>query len=264
MSTFDCLNFSEYLALEVQGSHMTEVYTSLTAFCVAIATFTVAANLIVITALIHSKRRGSNPPDSRNNNNSCLTKLLMTSLAFSDLMLGATIMPLESAELLNRGKLKFGSVLCALRVNMNNVLCAVSVLHIFSMALDRLVAVCRSLLYRQLSKTTGYVMISLSWGVPLVFMFIPAMIVWDFNTDSQQCYIYNFHCGAPFKELVQVVFSTIVYYVSFSATYVMYVIVLWKIQKFHKRKERFAKNLNEKSNERIYTDKNLNPGGGNL
>lgn len=263
MSLLDCLNFSVYLAQQHQVHSDDGVYSSLTAFCVVIATFTVAANLVVIIAMIQSKRRGSKPLDSsmKNNNNSCLTKLLMTSLAFSDLLLGASIMPLESIELLNRGKWTFGSVLCSLRVNINNVLCAVSVLHVFSMSLDRLVAVCRPLLYRQLTVTSGYVMISLSWGVPLVFIFIPDMFLWDFNADSEQCFIYNLHCGSPFKKPAQVVFTSTLFYGTFSATYVFYFIVLWKIQQFHKRKGRFAKNSNEKLNETNNTDNTDHVGG---
>lgn len=240
MDHVNCTNFSSAHPLQDQvnpGDFVINIFMTLFA---TIEILTLTTNGVLLLALICSTRQGSKQPDSNQTKNSTLTKMLMTSLACSDTMLGLFMMSLQLHELSNQGKWTLGSTLCALRIHVNNFLCASSITHIFCMSVDRYVAVCKPLLHRQLTRTTGYVMLSLSWGVPFVLIFIPDMVIHEYSADSEQCLTYTINCGSIYHTPAIVTFYTIVFYVPYIATYILYLVILYEVRQFQKRKVKYA------------------------
>ena len=102
--------------------------------------------------------------------------VLMFSMAVSDVMLAAVIMPLSTIELYHNGNWPFGSLSCEIRMTLDVVLSTTSIYHVTCMAADRYLAICRPFLHRKLSVRMGVVAVGACWALPVAmisFFYIP-------------------------------------------------------------------------------------------
>ncbi|CAL1535546.1 unnamed protein product, partial [Lymnaea stagnalis] len=206
----------------------------------ALAAFTVSSNVIVIVALVKSRRVDSRNVISRSQDNG-ITKLTMESMAVADVLFGVFLIPMFTMEVINKGRWEFGSELCWIRKTINNVLCGVSIYHVFFMALDRFLAICKPMLYRLLTVRHGYAMVALSWVIPCVVFMLVEGFGWNHIgvEDRVNAFEKNRICGSVYNMDVFLIVFTLCFYIPFVAAAILYVFVLREIRNFHKRTPRF-------------------------
>ncbi|XP_005097519.1 5-hydroxytryptamine receptor 4 [Aplysia californica] len=144
-----------------------DVLIVISAFLSLIAAFTVVSNMVVIIALVRPRHQERT-----------ITTYLVSSMAFSDAVLGAFILPLGIYEILNNGRWDIGREMCDIRVTTDVVLSTVSIFHVTNMAIERYLAVCKPWVYRTLSMKTTYLMLGMSWLVPLSIVALPVLCNW--------------------------------------------------------------------------------------
>ena len=115
-------------------------------------TITVAiirAYLYGISASVQSSRRaigGSSQGKQRirlGNDSSNISIVLMVSMAVTDALLGAVIIPLYTIEIFTNGQWPLGNLSCKFRMYLDIVLSVSSIYHVTCMAGDRYLAICR-------------------------------------------------------------------------------------------------------------------------
>ncbi|CAL1533034.1 unnamed protein product, partial [Lymnaea stagnalis] len=126
-----------------------------------IALVTVFSNVILFLAIVL--------PSSRNRtaHKSYRTFMFMSSMAVSDSILGALVMPLSVVPIILNGTWDLGNVTCSGYLAVTNIVCSVNACHILCMAVDKYIAVCRPLQYRLMKKRTIQFMICASWLFPI-------------------------------------------------------------------------------------------------
>ncbi|CAL1533052.1 unnamed protein product, partial [Lymnaea stagnalis] len=132
-----------------------------------VAVFTVVSNVIVLIALVRSRREDNRNILSCARDNG-ITKLTMASMTVVDVLIGMLLTPLFSVDVINKGRWYLGRDLCTARQSLNNVLCSVLIFNILVMALDKYLAICKPMYYRLLTVRHGYAMVVLSWSIPCV------------------------------------------------------------------------------------------------
>ncbi|GFN85452.1 5-hydroxytryptamine receptor 4-like protein [Plakobranchus ocellatus] len=93
--------------------------------------------------------------------------VLITSMAVTDALLGAVIMPLAALETMNNGILRFGSLSCNIYIFLDMILSTTSIYHVICMAGDRYLAVCKPFLHQKLSVRTAAVAVAFCWTIPI-------------------------------------------------------------------------------------------------
>ncbi|XP_059157363.1 octopamine receptor 1-like [Physella acuta] len=219
MNTTACsLTFAEYKQHNGIATS-TFVLVPLAVVCSVITAFTIVVNLMLIIALVRSRRQETRQAPGKHG----ITQMLMTSMAVSDFIFGVFLMPLGVSEIISNGHWKYGQNLCYVRISFINILCAVSIFHVNCLALDKLLAVYKPMWYRMRTVRTGYVMVSVSWLLPVVLLFytLPAMLnlLGPLNTSVYSLVLF---------------FFVLAFYVPCMLAYVLYAAVLLKVIKYNR------------------------------
>uniref|UniRef100_A0A8C9VB27 G-protein coupled receptors family 1 profile domain-containing protein n=1 Tax=Scleropages formosus TaxID=113540 RepID=A0A8C9VB27_SCLFO len=147
----------------------------------AVIILTVFGNLLVIITIAHFKQLHTP------------TNYLVLSLAVTDFLLGAVIMPPSMVRSLETCWY-LGKLFCKIHTSADITLCNTSILNLSLISVDRYYAVCQPLRYH--SKITNYVtmtMILTCWSLSALLGF--GMIFSDLNTwATAEIYTENFLC----------------------------------------------------------------------
>ena len=117
--------------------------------------------------------------------------LLIFSMAVSDALMGALVMPLSVVEIMNNGKWPLGSVICQFRMYLDMALSTSSVYHVAYLALDRYLCVCRPYFHRTLSLRAGILAVAVCWSVALL---IPVSLQIPGSSTTGVVQIPAVHC----------------------------------------------------------------------
>lgn len=97
---------------------------------------TVSGNVLVCATIIANKKLHT------------VTNCFLLSLATTDLLLGAAVMPLSAVATVSGRRWPFGPIVCNLYTSGDVMLCTVSILTLFAISIDRYVAVTSPLWYQ--------------------------------------------------------------------------------------------------------------------
>ncbi|XP_041039858.1 5-hydroxytryptamine (serotonin) receptor 5A, genome duplicate b [Carcharodon carcharias] len=147
---------------------------------------------------------------------------LVASMAMSDVMVAALVMPLSLVHELNGRRWRLGKVLCQLWVSCDVLCCTASIWNVTAIALDRYWSITRHLEYTlKTRKKISNIMIALTWALSAVISLSP-LFGWGktYSEQDDQCQVS--------QEPSYTIFST------FGAFYLPLCVVLfvyWKIYK---------------------------------
>ncbi|XP_067843377.1 5-hydroxytryptamine receptor 5A-like isoform X2 [Heptranchias perlo] len=147
---------------------------------------------------------------------------LVASMAVSDVMVAALVMPLSLVNELFGGRWRLGRVLCHVWVSFDVLCCTASIWNVTAIALDRFWSITRHLEYTlKTRKRISNIMIVLTWALSAVISFSP-LFGWGeaYSADKENCQVS--------QEPSYTIFST------FGAFYLPLCVVLfvyWKIYK---------------------------------
>ncbi|CAM5113004.1 unnamed protein product [Natator depressus] len=148
---------------------------------------------------------------------------LVASLAASDVMVAALVMPLSLVHELAGRRWRLGRRLCQVWIAFDVLCCTASIWNVTAIALDRYWSLSRHLEYTLRSRRCiSNAMIALTWALSAVIALAPLLFGWGetYSEGSQECQVS--------KEPSYTVFST------FGAFYLPLCVVLfvyWKIYK---------------------------------
>ncbi|XP_019412145.1 PREDICTED: 5-hydroxytryptamine receptor 5A, partial [Crocodylus porosus] len=148
---------------------------------------------------------------------------LVASLAASDVLVAALVMPLSLVHELAGRRWRLGRPLCQAWVSVDVLCCTASIWNVAAIALDRYWSITRHLHYTlRARRRLSNLMIGLAWALSAVISLAPLLFGWGetYSAGSQQCQVS--------REPSYAVFST------FGAFYVPLAVVLfvyWKIYK---------------------------------
>ncbi|KAI8771116.1 trace amine-associated receptor 13c [Biomphalaria glabrata] len=221
MNLSDCLN-SEVSKVNISTSAMVviNVVTSI------ITVFTVSTNSIIFIALVKSLCHSHNSLGHR----SLISKCTMTSFVAVEILMGLFLMPLLIIKT-NLGVWTLGTPVIWLKDFLSDFICALTMVHMVTMAVDRYMAVCHPLTYRLLTSRHAYVIVALSWGVPgLVNSNITInnyLHVRRTNDFQHTCMYYDLK---SFIFLLVVLMILPIMLITF-----LYIRILVEVQSFHRR-----------------------------
>ncbi|XP_061083167.1 5-hydroxytryptamine receptor 5A-like [Conger conger] len=147
---------------------------------------------------------------------------LVASMAISDVMVAALVMPLSLVNELSERRWRFGRVLCDVWISFDVLCCTASIWNVTAIALDRYWSITRHLEYTlKARKKISTIMIAVTWALSAVISLSP-QFGWGetYAADEENCQVS--------QEPSYTVFST------FGAFYVPLSVVLfvyWKIYK---------------------------------
>ncbi|KAI2667615.1 5-hydroxytryptamine receptor 5A [Labeo rohita] len=147
---------------------------------------------------------------------------LVASMAISDVMVAALVMPLSLVHELNGRRWKLGRVLCQVWISFDVLCCTASIWNVTAIALDRYWSITRHLEYTlKTRKKISNVMIGLTWLLSSVISLSP-LFGWGetYSEEDMECQVS--------QEPSYTIFST------FGAFYLPLCVVLfvyWKIYK---------------------------------
>ncbi|XP_039982282.1 5-hydroxytryptamine (serotonin) receptor 5A, genome duplicate b isoform X2 [Xiphias gladius] len=146
---------------------------------------------------------------------------LVASMAISDVMVAALVMPLSLVHELNGRLWKLGRVLCQVWVSFDVLCCTASIWNVTAIALDRYWSITRHLEYtHKARKKISNVMIVLTWLLSSIISLSPLFGWGETYSEGMKCQVS--------QELSYTIFST------FGAFYLPLCVVLfvyWKIYK---------------------------------
>lgn len=117
--------------------------------------------------------------------------LLLVSLAISDMLVGAIVMPLSIAyEVLGKWPLVLGMNVCSMWVTFDVLSCTASILNLMMIAIDRYLIITRTCEY-QPRRTTRLMMvyIAIAWGVSIFISITPLIVGWNVIYEDGLCTI---------------------------------------------------------------------------
>uniref|UniRef100_UPI00398EE29D 5-hydroxytryptamine receptor 5A-like n=1 Tax=Pristiophorus japonicus TaxID=55135 RepID=UPI00398EE29D len=210
-----CINRSVFLNESSEGSRLK--WESFTAFRILIVTLlallTIATfvwNLLVLVTILRVKTFHRVPHN------------LVASMAVSDVMVAALVMPLSLVNELLGGRWALGRFLCYVWISFDVLCCTASIWNVTAIALDRFWSITRHLEYTlKTRKRISNIMIVLTWALSAVISISP-FFGWGevYSADKENCHVS--------QEPSYTVFST------FGAFYLPLCVVLfvyWKIYK---------------------------------
>ncbi|XP_007504717.1 5-hydroxytryptamine receptor 5A isoform X1 [Monodelphis domestica] len=175
----------------------------------AVATFT--WNLLVLATILRVRTFHRVPHN------------LVASMAISDVLVAALVMPLSLVHELSGRRWKLGRRLCQLWISCDVLCCTASIWNVTAIALDRYWSLSRHLEYTlRIRKRISNVMITLTWLLSAVISLAPLLFGWGetYWADDEECQVS--------REPSYTVFSTV------GAFYLPLCVVLfvyWKIYK---------------------------------
>ncbi|KAK6979428.1 beta-3 adrenergic receptor [Biomphalaria glabrata] len=172
-----CPTFNE--SKRERFSNDLNLVVALSVIAVVTDVFTVLFNLTLIIALWRYKKT------CRNNQ---ITKTIVTSMAVADLFQSLFSAQPGLLLLITNGQWNLGLIMFFSWNAYAYYLGCTSACHIFSMALDKYLAICHPTKYRILPDKLGYVMVFLSWLIPMVIEVIMYLLMkeafQDINFDD--------------------------------------------------------------------------------
>ncbi|XP_029109847.1 trace amine-associated receptor 1-like [Scleropages formosus] len=182
----------------------------------AVIILTVFGNLLVIITIAHFKQLHTP------------TNYLVLSLAVTDFLLGAVIIPPSMVRSLETCWY-LGNLFCKIHTSADITLCNTSILNLSLISIDWYYAVCQPLRYH--SKITNYVtmtMILTCWSLSALLGF--GMIFSDLNTwATAEIYTENFLCEGSCTVLQSRMSSTFYSVVSFFLPALLIIVLYLKI-----------------------------------
>lgn len=148
---------------------------------------------------------------------------LVASMAISDVLVAALVMPLSLVHELSGRRWQLGRRLCQLWIACDVLCCTASIWNVTAIALDRYWSITRHLQYTlRTRKRVSNVMIVLTWALSAVISLAPLLFGWGetYSEDNEECQVS--------REPSYTVFSTV------GAFYLPLCVVLfvyWKIYK---------------------------------
>ncbi|NXY43312.1 5HT5A protein, partial [Ceuthmochares aereus] len=148
---------------------------------------------------------------------------LVASMAVSDVMVAALVMPLSLVHELSGRRWRLGRLLCQVWVSFDVLCCTASIWNVTAIALDRYWSITRHLEYTLcVRRRISNIMIVLTWALSAVISLAPLLFGWGetYSENSEECQVS--------QEPSYTVFST------FGAFYLPLCVVLfvyWKIYK---------------------------------
>lgn len=177
--------------------------------CLVAATF--AWNLLVLATILRVRTFHRVPHN------------LVASMAISDVLVAALVMPLSLVHELSGRRWQLGRRLCQLWVACDVLCCTASIWNVTAIALDRYWSITRHLEYTlRARKRVSNVMIALTWALSAVISLAPLLFAWGetYSEGSEECQVS--------REPSYTVFSTV------GAFYLPLCVVLfvyWRIYK---------------------------------
>ncbi|XP_048390221.1 5-hydroxytryptamine receptor 5A-like [Stegostoma tigrinum] len=203
-----CINGSLPLNESSENSRLErESVTVLSVLSVTLLSFLIIAtfawNLLVLLTILRVKTFHRVPHN------------LVASMAVSDVMVAALVMPLSLVnELLGR-RWRLGRVLCYVWISFDVLCCTASIWNVTAIALDRFWSITRHLDYTlKTRKRISNIMIVLTWALSAVISFSP-LLGWGeaYSADKENCqvsqepsYTVFSTCGAFYLPLCVVLF----------------------------------------------------------
>ncbi|XP_026220693.1 trace amine-associated receptor 13c-like [Anabas testudineus] len=142
--------------------------------------FTILGNCVVIVSIGHFKQL-QNP-----------TNVLVFSLAFADLLVGAVVMPFSTVRTID-GCWFFGEDFCLLHSSFDMFLTSVSIFHLICIAVDRQQAICSPLHYsRNITMSVAWIMVCASWSLAALYAY--GLLYSKVNVAGLEDYMASINC----------------------------------------------------------------------
>ncbi|CAL1527957.1 unnamed protein product, partial [Lymnaea stagnalis] len=156
----------------------------------------------------------------------------MASMAVTDAVIGLVSMPLGIYVIATNGKWGLGDDLCQVWIWLDKILCTVSIYHVVCLSGDRYTAVCHPLRYRFMPKRTVYCLIAVCWTVPVTMTVLTVVSGWHHSGVEVlvECIRQSESCQAVYNTPFLLIISTTDFYIPFTVIFVVYFLVLRKIQ----------------------------------
>uniref|UniRef100_UPI00359001AF beta-1 adrenergic receptor-like n=1 Tax=Myxine glutinosa TaxID=7769 RepID=UPI00359001AF len=204
-------------ASKVDVERMDDPWTiALGVFLSVVALLTVGGNILVLVAVGTSHLMQG------------VTNSFVTSLAWTDLLTGALVMPPNIAKIIT-GAWIFGPTICVLW-NIVDIICGVaSIETLCVIAIDRYVAITSPLRYKELmTPLRARLLIGGVWLLSTAISVIPIMLGWFKSDDpaAQACYADPDCCEYVSGKLYTAISSVIVFYMPLSIMVFVYSRVL--------------------------------------
>lgn len=229
----------------IESNH---VLVALSVLLVILTTSTFLGNGAVLVAMVQTIRK-QNDFQRFNSHSSHVTKLLMLSMTVSGVVVGALLMPLALMEFISNGGWTFGMFWLKFRVCADYLICCITSFHISFMAIDTYLLVCKPLLYRLLTRKSGYVMIASGWVLPTGIVILWCVIQPDRLSHCQD-YVTNCSYSTNLRSLNLIIGS--LYFALLATVWILYALVFRQVVTFNKQKLTGNTNINKSPSEAIF------------
>ncbi|XP_028816459.1 histamine receptor H2a [Denticeps clupeoides] len=129
---------------------------------------TVCGNVLVCLAVCATRRLR------------CVTNCFIVSLAITDLLLGALVLPFSAFTAIRRDSWPLGAAFCNIFISLDVMLCTASILNLLAISVDRYLAVTTPLRYSTLllPRRVGVALVVI-WLVSVGLSFVPIHMGWN-------------------------------------------------------------------------------------
>ncbi|XP_076148099.1 histamine receptor H2a isoform X2 [Alosa pseudoharengus] len=136
---------------------------------------TVCGNVLVCLAVCTTRRLR------------CVTNCFIVSLAVTDLLLGALVLPFSALLEVRQGAWPLGAAFCNVYVSLDVMLSTASILNLLAISMDRYLAVTAPLRYAALLRPARVgVALALIWLVSVCLSFVPIHMGWNTRDGTVQ------------------------------------------------------------------------------